>query len=390
MTEEQLHSIIRAGESSTVEFKTDDIHPMALAEEVAAFANFEGGTVFIGIADDGSIRGCSREGLEEFVVNVCRNNVRPSIIPHIERVVAGSSKVLVVTVPRGETAHATSRGHYFIRVGSTKQLPTQQELIRLFQQRKLLQFDETPVLQAGPGAVDVSLVNEYLSHLGQQPVDDSSESALRNELVNMSICIEVDGGVYPTLGGLLMFGRDPQRYFPSFLIQCGAYRGEDVTSEAVSEKESRGTITRQIEDAMAFFRLVLPQDHALEDSTRRRDSFAYPLQALREALVNAACHRDYTITGSSIRVFVFDDRIEIRSPGGLPNTLTLQSMQYRQFTRNQIIASFLAGLGYMERRGKGILRIKKLSEEFGCSCSFDLGPDETEFTVIIRQGEAQK
>ena len=107
----------------------------------------------------------------------------------------------------------------------------------------------------------------------------------------------------------------------------------------------------------------------------------YPVEALREGIVNAVCHRDYAISGSSLRVFLFQNRLEIRSPGGLPNTMTLDSIRYRQFTRNQMIASFLTGYGYMERRGKGILRMLKSCEQAGIRCTFALAPDQGEFIV---------
>ncbi len=387
MTEFELLELIRSGESSRLEFKTEDVHPGALAEEIVAFANFEGGAILIGVSDTGEIVGCKRPDIEEFVVNVCRNNISPSIIPDIEKKFAGDKMVLAVSIPRGDSAHATSGGRYFIRVGSTKQTPTQQELIRLFQKRKLLQYDETPVLQASPQSIDKSRVNTYLDRLGQAPLADASDSDMQNELVNMSILLKVDQARYPTLGGMVMFGSNPQKFFPSFSVLLGAYRGGDQTATVVSEKEAGGTLDRQIDDVMAFFRLVIPQDHRLLDDARRSDAFLYPMPALREAIVNAVCHRDYTIIGSAIRVFVFDDRIEIRSPGGLPNTLTLQSIRYRQFTRNQTIASFLTGMGYMERRGKGIIRMQKLSEEAGSRCDFSLSPDGSEFIVMFRKND---
>jgi ATP-dependent DNA helicase RecG len=140
-----------------------------------------------------------------------------------------------------------------------------------------------------------------------------------------------------------------------------------------------------IEDAMAFFKFSIAQDHSLENYARRKDKYLYPLEALREGIVNALCHRDYTITGSTVRIFVFQDSIEIRSPGGLANTLTLENMHYRQFTRNQMIASFLAGFGYMERRGKGLLKIQRLCNESGLNSSFLLTPDKNEFIVTFSQ-----
>ncbi len=155
MRKSDLIEIISNGESSKVEFKTEEVHPAALAEEIVAFANFEGGIILIGIDDSGDIIGCIRENVEEFVINISRNNVRPSIIPLIEKIVIDKKLILAVSIQKGDTPYSTSKGRYYIRVGSTKQTPTQQELLRLFQKRNILQLDETPVIKASVKSIDV-------------------------------------------------------------------------------------------------------------------------------------------------------------------------------------------------------------------------------------------
>lgn len=381
MTRETVYELIQNGESSHVEFKTQDAHPNSLAEEIVAFANFDGGVMLLGVDDAGEVVGCARSDIEDAVINVCRNNVRPAIIPLIEKVRFAEKLILAVTIPRGETAYSTNRGLYYIRVGSTKQIPTQQELLRLFQQKHVLQFDETPVLKASTASLDLEKVNAYLASLQQSPLNEESEQAVIRELLNLSILVELDQAHYPTLAGLLMFGKHPQTYFPSYTILCGAYQGEDFLADCIREKELTGALDNLIEDALAFLKLTMPQTSLREGELRNKTSYLYPVEALREGIVNAVCHRDYAISGSAIRLFVFRDRLEIRSPGGLPNTMTLDNIRYRQFTRNQMIASFLTGYGYMERRGKGILRMIKLCADAGIRCEFALTPDQQEFVV---------
>lgn len=381
MKKNEVLEIIRNGESSKVEFKTEDVHPNSLAEEIVALSNFEGGVILIGVDDSGVITGCLRSDIEEFIVNICRNNIRPSIIPIIENIIIENRKIIAVTIERGDTAYSTSRGLYFIRVGSTKQTPTQQELLRLFQNRNILQIDETPVIKTSMDNIDIAKVNVYLAKLGQTPLNEENENALLYELVNLSILFDIDKTYYPSLGGLLAFGKNPQKYFPSYNIMCGAYNGDDFFSDTIREKELTGTLDELIEDAIAFLKLTMPQSFALERGIKRKDTYNYPIEALREGIVNAVCHRDYTITGAAIRLFQFNNRLEIRSPGGLPNTITIENMLYRQFTRNQRIASFLTGYGYMERRGKGMLRIRRLCEENGIACEFSLVPGDSEFVV---------
>ena len=384
----ELNEIIRNGESSKVEFKREDVHPNSLAEEIVAFANFEGGVILIGVDDKGKVVGCKRDDIDEFIVNVCRNNVRPSFIPLIEKVLVEGKKIVVVTIPRGDTAYSTSRGLYYIRVGPTKQSPTQQELLRLFQKRNMLQFDEMPVIKASLESIDISKVNNYLLKLGQSPVDDENEEGLVRELLNLSILTEVGGEVHPSVGGILAFGRNPQRYFPSYNIMCGAYGGNDFLSDTIRENELSGTLDQLIEDAVAFLKLIIPQTQELERGIQRKCTYLYPVEAIREGIINALCHRDYTITGAAVRIFVFSDRMEIRSPGSLPNTLTVENMLYRQFTRNQMIASFLSGYGYMERRGKGILRMRRLCEENEVDFRLALTPDKSEFVVTFAMSSA--
>jgi len=383
MNRNDLLEIIQNGESSKIEFKTEDVHPNGLAEEIVAFANFEGGTILIGVDDAGVLIGCKKANLEDLIVNVCRNNIKPPLIPVLEKIVIDAKQIVCVTIPRGDTAYSTNRGLYYIRVGSTKQVPTQQELLRLFQKRNMLQIDETPVLKASLRSIDTERVNAFLAKLGQSPLNDESDTSLTHELINLSILVEVDDVLYPSLAGLLAFGKAPQKYFPSYTIQCGAYGGKDLAADAIREKDLAGSLDELIEDAIAFLKLIMPQTSILERGIQRKERYAYPLEALREAIVNAVCHRDYTISGAAIRLLLFEDRLEIRSPGGLPNTLNEENMLYRQFTRNQMIASFLTGYGYMERRGKGMLRMIKACRENDIDCEFCQTPDKNEFIVTF-------
>ena len=381
-------ALLSEGESSYVEFKNAQVNPVSLAEEIIAFANSDGGTILIGVDDDGAISGVNAPIMEMQVINICRNNIRPSLIPRISKKIVNNLAILVVEVDSADTVYCTVQGKYFIRVGSTKQSPTQQELLRLFQRRRMITFDETPVLQAGIASIDMGKVDAYLLRMGVSPLDIENADSIKNDLINLSILSSVDSN-HPSLAGYLSFGRHPQKVYPSYTIMAGAYVGTDVTTATVREKEITGSLDDLIEDAMAFFKLTLPQTFKIPDGIRREDRYAYPMMALREALVNAVAHRDYTISGSAIRIFIFENRVEIRSPGGLCNTMTLESLPYRQFTRNQNIASFLSGLGYMERRGKGILRMKKLAKEYDLDCRFSLTPDQSELVVCFGEDHSR-
>jgi len=382
MNRKQLLELIENGESSKIEFKEMGIHPVSLAEEIVAFANFEGGKILIGISDAGEITGCNFKQTEEFVVNVCRNNISPSIIPNIEKIKLDEFEILSLSISKEDTVYSTSKGKYFIRVGSTKQIPTQQELLRLFQKRSMIQLDEMPVLKASIQNINMKLVDQYLERLGLTPLNIETAMALNSDYRNLSILSTIDNR-YPSLAGYLLFCSYPQRTFPSFGIVAGAYSGSNFLSDTIRESDINGTLPEMIEDAIAFLKLTIPKSSIIKNGIVREDNYLYPIAALREAIVNAVAHRDYSISGSSIRLFVFDDRVEIRSPGGLCNTLTIESLLYRQFARNQNIVSFLSGMGYMERRGKGILKMQKISEEFHVKCNIEITPDKSEFVVVF-------
>ena len=379
----QIEEMLTRGESSFVEFKTEDVHPQSLAEEIVAFANFKGGVILLGVGDDGEILGVGKKETADFVINVCRNALRPSLLPEIYWHRIEDKKILVVEVPPGEVPHSTTKGQYFIRMGSTKQIPTHAELLRLFQKKKLLHFDEMGVPGTSVDDLNLSVLEQYLERLSQSSLPPDEQDRTR-QLRAMGIVTSSQEDSLLTVSGLLTFGKYPQQKFPSYEIRCGAYQGSDVVSEVIQEKNCDGNLADQIESALAFVRFHLPQDQRIERDTQRSDRWSMPIPAVREAVVNAVCHRDYTIEGSAIRINLHPGRLEILSPGGLPNSLSIEELPYQQNNRNQAIASFLSGLGYAERRGKGMLQMIKLCKDADVGFQYELTPDQQGFSVSFQ------
>jgi len=145
ITREELQNILIDGENSLVEFKSESVNAQSLAEEFVAFANFKGGLLLIGVNDLGEVEGVTKDKMEEFIINVARNNIRPSILPDIQRKKYEEKVIYLVDIPKGDVPHFTTKGQYFIRAGSTKQSPIHVEFLRLFQRMNLLHFDELPV-----------------------------------------------------------------------------------------------------------------------------------------------------------------------------------------------------------------------------------------------------
>lgn len=387
LTNAEILELIKNGEDSTVEFKLEGVNAESLAQEIVAFANIEGGTILFGVDDSGDIVGITRHDLEEWIINICRQSIEPPIIPVIKRAVIDDKRILAVIIPKSYSVVSTKRGQYFIRVGSTKQQPTTAELARLFQQRRLVAADEAPVPASDIDDLDLPAINRYFLRLAQSELTVDNSQLLLRELINTGIMVEIADGVLPTLAGILAFGKLPQRFFPSYEIRASAFAASSFDSDVVDQKDIQGQLPDMINGAISFVSRNIKNSSTIPDGVRRVDRLEYPIEAVREAVINAIAHRDYLISGAAIRLFIFDDRIELYSPGGLPNTLTLETMKYKQFSRNQTLVSFLTGLGFMERRGKGIFRMINLMREYNLPPPrFELIEEELLVTFI---GKAQ-
>ncbi len=404
-TTEEIVEQLLAGEDSFAEFKelrfgdhgvispnTDDF-----AGEVVAFANAEGGVLFLGVADDGVIKGIPEEHLrrvEEWVVNIATNNCAPPIRPIIRsrRLPDPSGElkpVLVVTIRKGLYVHQTTRGRWYVRVGSTKRDLTAQELPRLLQERgRMFVFDESPVLTARVDELDTGLVKVALGKAD----GIEGDQLLLNKRITLK---DEEGMVRPTVAGLLCFSKKPEEHVKNAYIHAVVYRGTRRNSnDLVHQENISGSVQQQIEAAVAFVDRFMIKPS--KKDVGREDFPQYRLGAVLEAIVNAVAHRDYSISGSKIRLFMYKDRLEVMSPGGLPNTLTLESMRYRQFTRNQLLVSFLSKMKspredtlikghYIEERGEGVARILDESLEWsGRSPEYALHDQEVALTIWAR------
>jgi predicted HTH transcriptional regulator len=377
-TKQEILDRLQAGEDSLVEFKEvrlgerSVISPNTedMAGECVAFANADGGVIFLGVDDDGVVQGIPKDRmgiLEQWVINVATNNCEPPIRPVLRKEVlfrpdGTEGLVLLVEVRRGLYVHRTSGGRYYIRVGSTKRDLTPAELARLMQQRgRTFVFDEQPVVTATSEDLDMAALERFFGKKPAIPWPD----LLRNTRV---ITSDEEGIERPTVAGLLAFGRKPREHLPSAYIDAAVYRAERLTSEDLIHAQSfESRVDEQIDEATAFIERFMLKP--ARKPTGREDFPQYAIGAVHEAIVNAVAHRDYSLSGAKIRLFLFSNRFELYSPGGLPNTLTLENMPYRVFTRNQLLVNFLSrmrsqhtGRAFLESRGEGVRRILEESE----------------------------
>ena len=401
-TAEQIHDQLLAGEDSRVEFKALQVtergvrapNAEGLAGELVAFANAEGGTLFLGVDDAGEPVGIPRHHLDmvdRWLVNIATENCDPPIRPIIRKhVVDGGDggdegepekHLILATIPRGLYVHRTTSGRYYQRIGSSKRDLTPTELARLFQQRgREYVFDEQPVLTA-----DVAALNQHRleAFFGRSPTIPWLD-LLRNTRV---VAASEDGATHPTVAGLLAFATEPSDFLPSCTIEAVCYAGTALSSEDLIHVERlAGPAADQIDAAVSFVARFMQEARPADSDP------AYDIDVIDEAVVNAVAHRDYAISGAKIRLFLFADRIEIYSPGKLPNTLSIEDMPYRTFTRNQLLVSFLSrlhskrtGQVFLESRGEGVRKILRIGEAHsGRMPEYQLFGDELRLTLWKR------
>ncbi len=395
MNRTELEELIRNGENSGVEFKRDDVIPERLAKELAALLNLEGGHLLLGVEDDGTVTGLTREPkqIEEWLMQVARVHLRPAAIPFWETLKLDDGNVVgVISLPAdaSDKPYKAKRGTAWVtqvRVGTTTRDATDADEARLYMQSGRLQYDRKPISGATFDDFDLRRLGNYFRDLRRQavPEDTDLESWLRL-LVNTELMAQDRTRPMPSAGGLLLFGRKPNRFLPQAGISAAAYAGTEKDYDAKARATLRGSavslfpapseagqplyplLSRTfseagnaveagvIEQALDFVRRNTEVTARIEGG-RRLERWDYPLDAVREALVNAVAHRDYTITVTDIELSIYTDRIEIISPGRLPNTVTVEKMRagYRA-SRNELIKEVLRDYRYIEATGLGVPR----------------------------------
>ncbi len=382
ITRMELLEIIASGENSGVEFKRDTLQNHDLAKELVAFSNLEGGIVLLGVEDDGSVAGLVREGLEEWVMNACRDKIRPGIIPFFQtiREVEPGKDVVIVRVPHGGAVHSQwhkNRHTYYIRVGTQSREPTPQELGRLFQRRCKVLAEMRPISGTTIEDLDRRRFKDYFGRVRQQDIpNDNDHTGWETLLINTDIMAE--GGV--TVFGMLLFGKTPNRYLPQSGIDAVAFSGAEKEYEAKERKQLRGAMTPLmdqdgnlletglVEQAVDFVRRNTPVHSRLEDGARRVDTPTYPEEVIRETIVNALIHRDYLLSDTDIELAIYENRLEVVSPGRLPNGITPERMRLgTRAARNSFLKDFMRDYGYLEHMGMGVPRkiIKGMKEHNG-------------------------
>jgi predicted HTH transcriptional regulator len=392
---EKLLKQISLGEDSHIELKNLEYsgntitgpHRNSMADEMAAMANAHGGMIILGVDDKSHlVTGLPLEKLdlsETWLRNIANDLINPPLECSIRKLYVqpdtNEKAVIKIDVLRSIFVHK-SPGGYFYRIGSSKREMQPEVLARLFQQRtqsRLIRFDEQIFLNSAVEDLSKKLWERFKTPLSPQ---DNSEFLEKMKLVSR----DEDGTPHPTIGGLLMSCESPERFISSAFIQAVCYLGNSRDSKQLDAQDISGPLDMQIKEACKFVQRNM-RISAIKNPGRI-ETPQYSLNAVFEAIVNAVAHRDYSIYGSKIRLHIFSDRLELYSPGSIPNTMTIESLSLRQSSRNELLSSLLARcpmnfdatgskrLYIMDRRGEGVPII--LSE------SLELSGKTPEYTLI--------
>ena len=375
MNRVELMELIRNDEGSRVEFKRDDIRAVDLAEEMAALLNHEGGYILLGVEKDQTVSGLTRDRTkaEEWVMEVARSHLQPAANPSWETIRWDDDKVVgIVSLSANslDKPYKVKRGSHWItkmRVGSTNRDATREEEQRLYQQSGKLDYWLKPVPGAAMETLDLRRLRDYFIRVldGSAPSGSDSDTWLRL-LTNLELATTSMGSTTATTGGTLLFGTNPKRWLPQSGIRAICYPGEQPDYATRADEDLRGPMTPLyaqdgllqepglVDQAWDFVRRNTTPTARLE-GPRRVDRWEYPEAVIREAVANALIHRDYSIAGTDVMLVIYSNRLEIVSPGRLPNTVTPEGMKLgARYARNQLLVNVMRDYGYVDARGMGV------------------------------------
>lgn len=356
LPEEEVLTYLANGPNDQVAFLPANAKHETIAETLAALANTSGGLVFLGVTAKGvPQKNADLDTIREAVVEAGLLTDPPLILPTPHSATCSLGEVVVVQVPPGLPHLYNIQGRYVTRTaGQTRPLLTA-ELRRLLLERSDAGYESQPAPGATLADLDQQTVERYLHRIAVAPDEESVEILAARGCITKTVGDHLIATSTPTVAGILLFGRDPQRFLRNAEIICVRYAGPTMSDEFVRQ-DIGGTLAEQARLAEAFVVSNMRRGMRIVGLTRE-ETTEYPLAVVREAIVNAIAHRDYSIRGEGIRLLMFSDRMEIYSPGRLPGHVTLENLKDERYSRNEAIVAVLSDLGYIERLGYGIDRM---------------------------------
>jgi predicted HTH transcriptional regulator len=364
--------LISLPESKTLEFKETMPNPEAIAKTACGFANGGGGSIIIGVTDkDKKIIGINERDisdLEEKISNIVYTMVEPTPAFNTTVLNIEGKLLLKIEIFPGSLKpyHLKNKGEVegtYIRLGSTNRKADIDTIEELRRRRMNIGFDEIEILEASIDDLVIGNIELYLEK--REKARDIPRAVPDTEFLKKIKAVrQQNGTVHPTVAGILLFSNQPDNYIPGAVIKCARFKGNEM-DEFIDQRIITGSLFTQAEETIAFFKKNIRRSAKIE-GLYRTEEYEYPEKAIREALVNAICHRDYSRRGADIKFAIFDNRIEITSPGGLLPNVSIEDLGTGvSELRNKVIGKILNESGLIEGYGTGVLRIRKYIQEKG-------------------------
>ena len=359
MDDNEISQYIKLGEGQTIEFKQS--FTPEIDKEIVAFANTNDGILLLGVSDKGEVLGTETDNRTiSRITDLCKN-CDPKIKVEIEiKTFNTNKKVLIIKVKEGAKKPYQCKSGFYTRIGANSQKLTTNEIKGIFRSRIILNnFEKESVVEFDyKNDFDQETFSHFLD------ISDIKKSIGLKSNIDILNSLGLARGLEINNAGLLLFGKNPEKFIPEACITCVNYKGTDRLN-ITDREEIKGSIIKQVESAINFLKRDIPVTYNFTKELVREERLLYPLTALREAIVNAVTHRDYSYFNSRIYISIFADRLEIENPGGLIQGLEEKDLGKRSIRRNPLIADCLYRAKLAEKLGSGFVRIKESLKENG-------------------------
>jgi len=354
MKEKDLRIILQEGEGYKIEFKEN--LSRAIVEDIVAFANASGGRIFLGISDEGKIKGIKITNKLKSQIQDSARNCDPKIEVFLERY----NDILIIEVKEGDNKPYKCSFGFYLRQGANSQKLTRDEIIQFFIAEGKIRFDEQINTNfVYPDDFDQAKLDEYVEAAGISKTHKPEDI-----LINLGVAQKQRGKLLFNNAGILFFAKDPVNFFRSAYVNVAVFEGKEKIN-VIDKKDFRSGLLQNLNRSRVYLKEHLNVRFEYGEDWKRKNIYELPLEALREAVVNALMHRDYFFKGANINIHIFDDRVEIANPGGIPKPLTKKDLGKRSMRRNEIIADLFSRLDFVEKLGTGINKIRRWMKEQG-------------------------
>jgi ATP-dependent DNA helicase RecG len=350
---DDLLALVRLGRHERLDWLGEGAALESIATTLTALANSQGGWLVVGIVGhQPSLNGVRDAEMVIDRVLQAALMIDPTLIVPLPRIVRAQERSFVmVQIPAGMPHVYAYDGRYLTRVGADNTALKPRDLRRLMMERGEASFELEVVRGASGEDIDWDKARAYIASL-TGIVDTNPEKVL----LRRGCLVQHEGRLRPTHAGILLFGKDPQRFVRGAEILAARFAGETM-SDSFDRHDITGTLPDQLRRVEAFLHDRLRRVAHLGRSMAREEQYEYPFEAARELVVNAIAHRDYSVTGDSVRLLIYNDRMEVHSPGGLAGPVTIDNIKDERFSRNPVIVQVLSDMGFIERLGYGVDRV---------------------------------